>query len=1671
MRATKDGGEQELGMAEHLTDPIGSEPIRSAKFERPPKSGMTDEWTATDAPGRRATFRPAETVAIRRDVVEAYRASRLQDADVADTEGGQLAAWFDVALSDEALHQYDRAAVVFEKMRAREFEFEVDHLFAMRRVARSLGWIEDESVAIEALQESEFGRLASIDRALCAWRSGDDRNRVLERVVEATSGVDSVKTMGVLAAWGSIQLTVDCLIEASKVDDALDALSKLAHHPGLESRERDALLEQKAYWELAFGKIQEARDSLLTVGPSLSSGGRDLLVFLALVNDARDLAEEVLAEAKVGESDDPAMLMAIGDARQKAGVDPLDAYRAAEESSPEDPFVLRRLAAELEFLRGPQDELINILNRRLEVEDMTPAGRVAVLGRLGRLYESQPDFEDAAAEVYREALELKPDDAPTLRALGRLYARKGHWEGLVELFEREIEVMGDAPSVWRRHFQAAELLDERLRKHARALEHYRRVLASKPVYLPALKGAARILETSHRWTELADLFLESVPLATTARQKLYLLTKVAEVAESHLDNIEIAVGAWEEILHISPDHPIAYSALGRLYARTERWNQLIELNLRELDLIQDPEEASALLVRTAEIAIGYLGDDARGEALLRDALERVPDYLPGLEALGRLYLRGGRWDDLIDMTDHQLMATHDEREILRQLGSLAEILETRLGCEADATRIYEEIAKMRPSDAHATDALDRLYRKQGRWGEVVDQMESSLSEPLDVETRVRLHCEAAQIHEWRFEDQQAAFAHWMGALNHVASNPHALEGVMRTFPGAQMSREHLITRLEDLAARPMSAEMRDRYFLHLSRLQEVGGSGPEASRAWRQFGDRDAAENQSILELNHLHDAERSAVVDHRIAHPSVFLDGLMYSLDNLKEEVRESFETVVTGRLSADEVRYVAGMCRLEHAAPIHARGNEDQKVGADLVRTLQGRLHDQEPSTARQTRLRAIASRGDLDEFVETTRRELEVLESPTLRAARMLDVAATYGIDRREVALEWLERAVAEVIDAGGANAVLRNRLYSEMETIEAWEIMRDALQAVLSVGDLDQTARVHACEKLGWVCEEYLSDAIAARDAYLECWDIAKSRTHIEHVVSLSVELGEDDVARTWQASHYQSTIADEDATLDERTASALKLADLEVSCGSEADAIHLLESCLQASPESDQQILVLRQLARLHARFGDARRAVGIFQKVLPIHPTEDFAADWRTLIEVHRRQLDDRITAYSLQWKLVRSLPTSEIDIEELLEFAFELDEMADCCERLVEFAEEASTEAARVLLGRAGEAYDEDLNLAADAARVYQKLVEITEGSERRHWVRRLAFVLGRVAGKEREALSNFKRLVAEEPFELTTYRGMADLLERVQAHDRARIVREVLATVDETTTVDEIRVKTSPSRALPESQVAELLAPRELGQGVFDMLRAASPLIEKIWSDDLPQRKALNGSRLKDGALYESVESAMSLFGMRRPRVVVGDAGPMSPQAFADGTVWFNLDLVHGANEAELRFFAGYAASLAWANLAPVAASDGRQVWHLLEATSLRQNGVGFSDRVDRVSQEIAELVGSPLMAVSRRKLAAAIESVELELDRVHCEAWPRDIERYACRTGLVLAGHVPDAVRAVLRFDGWEHPLDDPASQKRVRNSPLICDLIEFALSDGYLEARYAAGLSGRPSTLSI
>ena len=1675
-----------------------------AEVNLKPEAGDTSQI----ATSRRAAYRPAETLALRRDVVHAFSAAMLRDFRLHGDE--QPRRFIDAARAYEVLGEFEEAYGYLRDFEQRGGQWNWDSASIERRILRG---VEGQELLRRALRQApeladapNWGRVyAGLEEAYFAWNSGDEPHLIRRRCQKAVRGLSQQPCIDPFAAVWAMQLGCDAALESGDTEAAFESLKRAINMPELNVDLRQELEARRAVWMHVYGRHHEAQQRLdeLAKRGALPGDLDDLLVSLCFESGDRSRAFAVLRSiagdrCRLREHAIPlVMLHETQGGNAATGRDVLK-----EATTDRDDWTLLRLhetfleAAGADGARARGADLIDVLNRRLE-GPLSVEERVNTLTRLGRLYEVEAELEEAAAEVYREALHYDSRHVPALRALGRLYTRRENWKALAELYEREIATVGSGSGGWRRHFQLAELYEHRLQRDERALENYLVVLEERPNYLPALKSSARILGRLGRWTRLADLFLRMVDSAPSRRQKSYLLDKVAEVAEDQLENYEVAIGAWKEILDLTPGSPRAYTALGRLYAKTHRWQDLIDLNTAEIELIDDPEEIASIWLRNAEIAEQRLEDIETAERYYRRTLEVIPDYLPALEALGRIYQRGGRWADIVEMTGRELKLVSDPRKATRQLGALAEIFETRLERRDDAIAIYEELWSINPGDGHVFAALSRLYRAEGHWSALEELLNARLQHNPGSEEFAALQGELAMLAEWRTDRPERAYRRYLSALQCAPTNLHWLVGVARTWPDADVTASEVADELEDRLMHVTGEEIRDRYFMILARLRERSEGSPEASRAFRAHGSATSLENQIVSRLAMAVAGERQQLLGARKAVPHHPWQQII-TFDRLSTDESETALVADAASSLPDAARqWFAG----ETSPKVAGIFGESCELSSDLVAIVEGaQLHtgdDDELQDRRRLRLRALQARryGDQSSYVQWTVRELEALPQATV-AARRLELARyatrhdlpeeddfyrlACGIVFPELAIDdGLPIDEDEPVEIPEVAPSHIDRLYEALRETDRWGLLRRCLEAQVARPENDRGKRLELFEELGDLLRKKIGDYEGARDALVHCWQLSEKPKFLRRIVTLALEYGEDTDALRFQKKHFEKLSISTNATSPQRVQSGVWLAELLLDSQDleqRTAAIDCLEHLAESYDDVEGMRRVRRMLARAHADSGNGRRAVEIFEEVLHFQVRNDELDDWRRLVDVHREQLSDLRGAYSRQWRIVRAFPGSRPDLDTLIDLAAESGETADCIEQLGALASATADENKVRLLARSAEAADEELGHAEEAFRLFERVLKlIDDDHERRvYFERRRAVCLARMAGREPRAMEAFRSLIVKEPFEPANYRGMETLFERANAHDRLRISRQTLRMLGCQTDESSASGKDYPTRSLQQGLVEKNLMPKPLENGVFEVLRAAIPLVRKVFGEALPQKKALNGQRVKSDAeysFYGDIRAALLAFGVTKFKLYVGECGPDHPLVFSSGTpvVWLNQALLERLSDAESRFVAGYCAALAWSELPALMALDGRQVWHLIEGVLYRHSGAGFSERIDLASQEMSEKVSSPFYLKSRHTLVKAIEACERDLDGCHCEAWGRRLETFAARAGLLLSGDLAAAASAMLRLSGWNLSLEENATQQRLRNQETIEDLVHLAHSDEYLALRYEIGLAGRPSQL--
>jgi len=365
------------------------------------------------------------------------------------------------------------------------------------------------------------------------------------------------------------------------------------------------------------------------------------------------------------------------------------------------------------------NELVEVCEKLVpNVND--PSEKMALYFKIGQVLEEKLFLEDRAIESYRRVVEINPRYLPALQALGKLFFRKRQWQQLAEMYELEIRETQDPRQKAVRLYKLAEILEDKLGKDEQAIEKLEQSLELSPGYLPALKSLGRLYLKYQRWESLIRMYEGELETTSDREQSIFLLDKIGSLWEDKLGNIDKAIETYQRLLRIAPNHLPAIRNLGKLYVQAERWQEIIQVNELEAQLINDQKQVVSLLHRNGEIYEEKLNDKDRAIETYQKVLALAPSYLPALQSLGRLYFVKGRWEDLIDMYRQEIEVTVEQEQQVNLLYKIGQLYEEKLLQEDKAINVYREILRLQPGNITARKALERLYSNRRDWNNLIE---------------------------------------------------------------------------------------------------------------------------------------------------------------------------------------------------------------------------------------------------------------------------------------------------------------------------------------------------------------------------------------------------------------------------------------------------------------------------------------------------------------------------------------------------------------------------------------------------------------------------------------------------------------------------------------------------------------------------------------------------------------------------------------------------------------------------------------------------------------------------------------------------------------------------------------------------------------------------------------
>lgn len=1051
----------------------------------------------------------------------------------------------------------------------------------------------------------------------------------------------------------------------------------------------------------------------------------------------------------------------------------IEAWRAALELDPDNRkankslerlYIDNRRWDDLEAFYADQDAHKD-LTRTLE----TLAGtveedevKIEVLLRAARIWRETLEDAGRAKRNLERALELDPNHEGVARQLEPIYRDEGNDEGLRQVLEIILSHQDAALDRQEYLLRLGDLEADAFEQPGEAFDRFAAAFAEAPREDELVDKLEDVADRAGRYEQVAELYRDTIQaldagetpaavalldeqaeelegreaLARNAAELVRSLRlRLGRVLFEELGRGDEALDQYDIVLDEEPDNTRALAAMEAIYSEAERWDDLMEVYRRRLELTDEDDIANRveILHGMATIAEEQAGDLPTAVDRLQEALELDPASGETLRELHRLYREQEAWADLADVIDREIELVEEraseraddagDRPIVDPDDILMEEPEALADEVSQGGDDVSEETIEPDEESPAAEAETEVADEAAVEAEESDPSDETESEESSVVVRDRLYTEQEV-------ERLVELRHELGAVchNHLQRDERAVE-VLSTVVRWRPDYRDAIGMLETyLEGSPLERDVAS----VLKPVYEIQG-------AWSRL------------------------------------VDALEVELDGADEEqsvsLLEQIAEIELEEIGDPEASFSA-WSRLLRRAPSHDRArNEAHRIAgnvdlwaeyADLLEELAYDLPE-ERENLRTWYLynlgEVYAERLDEPERAEQYFRDLLDIEPDSLEALEALETVYTRTEQWRQLQ-EVFERQVEEVDDAERAIAIRFREAAMLEELLEVPNEAIDVLREVLE----DDPDNLRAVRALNRIFEEN------------ERWeDLAEQVRHElelvedEEVPSVKKRLAriyEDQLDEPERAVDYLEEVLEQDEGDAEALSSMEELMHrsgapaarisrvlepLYVEQQAWAKLVEALEVQVDQTADPDERIELRHRAARLREEeLGESAEAFETYAKSLPDDPQHQETLDalyrlaeemenWWGLVDVLDQEAqaasdpelqrdllrraasilqdeEDELAEAAVRLRdVVEMFPSDFETIDELESIYEELEDYESLVEILRHRAEQVEEiDQKKELLYRAGMIVDQVLDRPADSVEIYRDVLEVDSVDEK---------------------------------------------------------------------------------------------------------------------------------------------------------------------------------------------------------------------------------------------------------------------------------------------------------------------------------------------------------------------
>jgi tetratricopeptide (TPR) repeat protein len=526
---------------------------------------------------------------------------------------------------------------------------------------------------------------------------------------------------------------------------------------------------------------------------------------------------------------------------------------------------------------GRWNEVLSSMTGAIQEGELAGTERSALLDLAGRWYEQKLGRSDLALFAYQQVLQAEPQNETAMAAMSGIYRKAQQWQELYGLLVARADAAGGHPRGRDLRVEAAEVLETRLNDAARAKPLYERILAEDPGHGRASEALARIYEKEADHASLVAV-LQKRADSRRGPEQGDALVRVAEVYEDQLNDLSEATQRYEAVLRMDPKHMSALKGLDRIYNRTGRYKELMEILERQVLAAATARQKIALYERMASL----LEEEFINNAGALDVLEKIIALEPKNEKAIAGAIRNakalGEWERAAGLYDkHAEVAADDNTKVEVLLAKGRMFAESVMSPER-AMRAYEDVLKVRPDHNGALEALAQLKETSGDAHAALSALEALANKASTPEAKAEQWMRAGKLLESK-GDRDGAIERYKLALEASPKDVAAAAALRKAYleRGDSGSVVTLIERELEFAEGNLA---KARLYAELARVYKTKvGDSANAAKAAKKAGELDGSNAEAALILGDI------AYEENRLMEAGRFYESLVSRVQALPRE------------------------------------------------------------------------------------------------------------------------------------------------------------------------------------------------------------------------------------------------------------------------------------------------------------------------------------------------------------------------------------------------------------------------------------------------------------------------------------------------------------------------------------------------------------------------------------------------------------------------------------------------------------------------------------------------------------------------------------------------------------------------------------------------------------------